>query len=105
MQDVYDLLDTGATLSFVTPDVAMRFDVLPDLLLDPFSISTRLGDSMMAERVYKKIPISLSHRVTLVDLVDHDMLDFDVIIGMDWLHSCYASINCRTRTIKFWFIS
>ena len=31
------------------------------------------------------------------------MADFDVIIGIDWLHSCYASINCRTRIVHFQF--
>ncbi|XP_049406260.1 uncharacterized protein LOC125869904 [Solanum stenotomum] len=29
-----------------------------------------------------------------------DMLDFHVILGMDWLHSYYASIDCRTRARK-----
>ncbi|XP_049378143.1 uncharacterized protein LOC125842906 [Solanum stenotomum] len=43
--DVYDFLDPGATLSFVMPYVAMRFDMLPDLLLEPFSVSTSVGDS------------------------------------------------------------
>ena len=28
--DVYDLLDPGATLSFITPLVAKKFDILPD---------------------------------------------------------------------------
>ncbi|KAH0765186.1 hypothetical protein KY285_001057 [Solanum tuberosum] len=31
--DVYDLLDPGTTLFFVTPYLAMRFDVLPDVLV------------------------------------------------------------------------
>nr|ABI34336.1 hypothetical protein SDM1_41t00011 [Solanum demissum] len=31
---------------------------------------------------------------------DLDMLDFDVILGMDWLHASYASIGCRTRVVK-----
>ncbi len=81
----------------------MRFDVLPDVLLDPFSVSTPIGDSIVAKRVYRKCLVSLSHRVTLVDLVELDMLDFDVILGMDWLHSCYASIDCRTCVVKFQF--
>ncbi|WMV50564.1 hypothetical protein MTR67_043949, partial [Solanum verrucosum] len=34
---------------------------------------------------------------THVDLVELDMLELDVILGMDWLHSCYASIDFRTR--------
>uniref|UniRef100_M1DCD2 Gag-pol polyprotein n=1 Tax=Solanum tuberosum TaxID=4113 RepID=M1DCD2_SOLTU len=101
--DVYVLLDAGATLSFVTPYVAMRFDVLPDVLLEPFSISTLVGDSIVAKRVYRKCPVSLSHRVTLVDLVELDMLDFDVILGVDWLHPCYASIDYRTRVVKSQF--
>ncbi|KAH0680772.1 hypothetical protein KY284_021857 [Solanum tuberosum] len=31
------------------------------------------------------------------------MLDFDVILRMDWLHACFASIDCRTRAVKFQF--
>ena len=31
------------------------------------------------------------------------MVDFNVILGMDWLHSCYASANCRTRIFHFQF--
>ncbi|WP_262420523.1 hypothetical protein [Escherichia coli] len=37
----------------------------------------------------------------MVDLVELDQIDFDVIIGMDWLHACYASVDCRTRVVHF----
>ncbi|XP_049381296.1 uncharacterized protein LOC125845822 [Solanum stenotomum] len=33
------------------------------------------------------------------------MVDFDVVLGMDWLHAYYASIDCRTRRVKFQFPS
>ncbi|KAH0768772.1 hypothetical protein KY290_012753 [Solanum tuberosum] len=52
--DVYPLLDPSATLSFLTPYVAMRFDVLLDVLLDPFSIYAPIGDSIVAKMVYRK---------------------------------------------------
>ena len=39
----------------------------------------------------------------MVDLVELNMVDFDVILGMDWLHACYASLDCRTRVVKFQF--
>ncbi|WMV07143.1 hypothetical protein MTR67_000528 [Solanum verrucosum] len=29
--------------------------------------------------------------------------DFNVILGNDWLHSCYVSNDCRTRVVKFQF--
>ena len=43
------------------------------------------------------------NRVTNVELVEHDMFDFDVISGMNWLHACFASIDCRTRVVKINF--
>ncbi|KAH0743176.1 hypothetical protein KY290_031169 [Solanum tuberosum] len=64
-----------------------------------------VGDSGIAKRVYRRCPISLPHRATLVDLIELDMLDFDVILGMDWLHACFASIDCRTWVVKFQFSS
>ncbi|XP_069150301.1 uncharacterized protein [Solanum lycopersicum] len=48
---VYDLLDLGATLSFVTALVAKEIDILPDILNEPFSVSTLVGDSIVAKRV------------------------------------------------------
>lgn len=38
---------------------------------------------------------SIIPRETLVDLIELDMIDFDVILGMDWLHLCYTSLDCR----------
>ncbi|WMV08752.1 hypothetical protein MTR67_002137 [Solanum verrucosum] len=74
--DFYAFLDPGATLYFLMPYFSMRFDVHSDVLLDAFCIST---------------PPELA------------MLDFDIILGIDWMHSCYTSIDCRTRVVKFEF--
>uniref|UniRef100_M1AKE8 Retrotransposon protein n=1 Tax=Solanum tuberosum TaxID=4113 RepID=M1AKE8_SOLTU len=32
------------------------------------------------------------------------MVNFDIILDKDWLHSCYASVNCRTRIVHFQFL-
>lgn len=40
---------------------------------------------------------------TLMDLIELDMLDIDVILGMDWLYSCYTSLDCWTRNVIFKF--
>ena len=45
----------------------------------------------------------LPNRVSYVELVELDMLNFDVILSMDWLHACFASIDCRTRVVRFNF--
>lgn len=103
--DVYVLIDTGATFSIVTSYVAMRFDVLPDVLLEPFFVSTLIGDYMVSKKVDNRCIISLPHRVTLVDLVEPDLLYFNVILGIDWLHYCYASIGCTTHVANFQFLN
>ena len=94
--DVYDLLYFDSTLYFVTPYMAMRFDVLQDVLIDDFSVSKPIGEFIVAMRVYRNCLISLYRRFAHVDLVYFSMLDLNVILGIDYLHSCYASINCST---------
>ena len=71
--NVYSLLDPGVTLSFVNPLRSKKFKVLHDVLIEPFSFTTQVGDSVMATRVFKSCPISFPNRVTLVELVEHDM--------------------------------
>ena len=99
--DVYMLLDSGATLSFVTPLVEKKFDIWLDILHEHFIVSTLVGESVVEKRVHRNCPIILPNRVSYVELVEHDMLDFDIILGMDWLHVCFAYIDCRIRVVKF----
>nr|AAV31186.2 Gag-pol polyprotein, putative [Solanum tuberosum] len=95
--DVYAFLNPGASLSFVTPYVAMNFDVLPEKLCEPFSVSTLVGESILADRVYRDYVISVNHKSTMVDLVELDMVNFDVILGMVWLHDYYPNRNIAHR--------
>lgn len=37
------------------------------------------------------------------DLVKLHMVDFDVILGMNWLHFCYVLVDYRIRLVKFEF--
>ena len=66
-------------------------------------LSTPVGESVVAKRVYRNFPILLLNRVSYVELVELNMLDFDNILGMDWSHSFFASINCRTGVVNFNF--
>ena len=101
--DVYALIDPCSTLSFFTPLVAKKFNILPDILHEPFIVSTPVGESVVAKRVYRNWKIMFPNRVSYVNIVQLDMLDFDIILGMDLLHAYFASIDCRTRVVKFNF--
>lgn len=101
--DVYVLMDLGLSFSYVTPLFAVNFETDLELIFEPILVSTPVGESVIAKQVYKKYPITIFHRVMYADLIELDMVDFDIILGMDWLHSCYASIDCRARVVKFHF--
>lgn len=81
----------------------MRFDILLEQLLEPFNVSIPVGQSILAERVYRDCTNLVNHKDTIVDLVELDMVDFDVIQGMDEVHASYALVDCRTRVVKFQF--
>ncbi|XP_070057143.1 uncharacterized protein [Nicotiana tomentosiformis] len=39
----------------------------------------------------------------MADLIELIMVDFDVIMGMDWPYSCFAKLDCQTRIVRFEF--
>ncbi|XP_070014752.1 uncharacterized protein [Nicotiana sylvestris] len=100
---VYALIDLDSTLSYVTPYVAMEFRIEPEQLHEPFSVSTQVDKSIMAARVYRDCVVMVRGRDTIPDLIELRMVDFDVIMGMDWLYSWFAKLDCQTRTMGFEF--
>lgn len=65
------MFDPATTFSlFLIPFVAMKFELLPEVL---FLVSTPVGKSVVDKIFYRSCLISLSHKVTLVDLVELDM--------------------------------
>ena len=81
--DAYFLLDLIAILSFVTPYVAMCSVTCYSIFYCIYSYC----DSIVAKRVYRKFFVFFSHRVSLIDLVYHDMQYFHAILCIDWMHS------------------
>ncbi|XP_070029791.1 uncharacterized protein [Nicotiana sylvestris] len=101
---LYALADhLGSTLSYVTPYIAKKFGIEPEKLCEPFEVSTPVGESVIVRCIYKGCPVKVHHRLTVADLVELEMLDFDVIMDMDWLESCYAKVGCRTKIVSFEF--
>ena len=45
---VYAFLYLGAILSFVTPYADLNFDIIPEQLSEPFSVSTLVSESVLA---------------------------------------------------------
>ena len=90
--DVDALLDSWAILSFVTPYIAFQYNVNLETLSAPILVSTLVGDPVIATWVYRTCPYTASPKFTSVDLVEIEMVDFNVILSMDHTHVITQSI-------------
>lgn len=97
--DFYAWLDLGATLSFTTLVYPWSLESILSVFLSLLVFLPMLVS--LSQKVYEDCSISIYYKDTLVDLVKLDMVKFDAILGIHWLHACYTSINCRTRVVKF----
>ncbi|XP_060201045.1 uncharacterized protein LOC132629401 [Lycium barbarum] len=101
-RSVYALIDPGSTLSYISPLVASKIGITPEPI-EPFEVATPIGDFIIARQVYKDCSVIICGRDTKADLVELDMIEFDVIMGMDWLASCYANVDCQKKVVRFQF--
>ncbi|XP_070029161.1 uncharacterized protein [Nicotiana sylvestris] len=53
----------------------------------------------MVDRVYRLCIVVIEGLETSVDLLLLDMVEFDVILGMDWLSPYYAILYCHAKTV------
>ncbi|KAL4023621.1 hypothetical protein IC575_017380 [Cucumis melo] len=56
---------------------------------------------MLSKEKVKTCQIEIAGHVIEVTLLVLDMLDFDVILGMDWLAANHASIDCSRKEVTF----
>ena len=70
-------------------------------MIIPFSVATSLTDSLNSDVNLSSCPVSIEGRELLADLVLLDVVDFDVILGMDWLSQHFATVDCRRKEVIF----
>ena len=64
-------------------------------------VATLMGDSVVTNRLLKNCALMIGYREMPVNLVLLDLQDFDVILGMDWLASYHASVDCFRKRVTF----
>ncbi|XP_070023064.1 uncharacterized protein [Nicotiana sylvestris] len=98
-KDVSVLFDPGSTYSYVS-SLFSRFLVIPPAPLGtPIHMSTPVGDYMVVDRIYRSCVVTLCGFETRADLLLLDMIDFEIILGMDWLSPYHAVQDCHAKTV------
>ena len=89
------MFDTGATLLFMSLYIAIKLD--RQLTLLGFLISVYISvdeELILVKYVYQNYEIEIRDKILMGDLNVLDMIDFDVILRMDWLSKHKALVNC-----------
>ncbi|GJS80358.1 putative reverse transcriptase domain-containing protein [Tanacetum coccineum] len=98
---VFVLFDTGATHSIISTTFAKKLNMTPTPLIERVIISTPMKNHMLIDHEYVNCPLRFDDRIRPANLLPIHMFDFDVILGMDWLASHRATIDCYARTVIF----
>ncbi|KAL0539895.1 hypothetical protein IC582_024116 [Cucumis melo] len=95
------LFDSGSSHSFISSAFVSHARLEVEPLHHVLSVSTPSGECMLSKEKVKSCQIELAGHVIEVTLIVLDMLDFDVILGMDWLAANHASIDCSCKEVTF----
>ncbi|XP_070045097.1 uncharacterized protein [Nicotiana tomentosiformis] len=93
-----DSIITGSTYSYVSSFFAPYLGVSHDSLSSPIHVSIPMGDSVV-DHVYRSCLVVLSGFETIADLLLLSIVDFDVILGMDWFLPYHAILYCHDKTV------
>ncbi|KAL0549074.1 hypothetical protein IC582_013554 [Cucumis melo] len=95
------LFDSGSSHSFISSAFVLHARLEVEPLHHVLSVSTPSGECMLSKEKVKACQIEIAGHVIEVTLIVLDMLDFDVILGMDWLAANHASIDCSRKEVTF----
>ncbi|XP_073131622.1 uncharacterized protein [Henckelia pumila] len=82
----------------VDPDSAIV--TVSDESFSGFRVSLTSGEELSSDRVVRNYRIQMQGHELYADFISLDMVDFDVIFGMDWLSQHEATIDCKQRIVS-----
>ncbi|XP_070039280.1 uncharacterized protein [Nicotiana tomentosiformis] len=98
-RDASVLFDPGSTYSYVSSMFAHLLDIPHESLGTSVHVSTSVGDSVVVDRIYPSCVVTFCGYDTRADLLLLDMINFEVILGMDWLSPYHDILYCHAKTI------
>ncbi|CAL2250755.1 unnamed protein product [Prunus armeniaca] len=91
----------GATHSFVAHNFVPYVSLRPTPMTGSFSISLPTGEVLYADRVFRECYVQVDDAWLEADLIPLDLVDLDIILGMDWLEKHHASVDCFRKEVTF----
>ena len=99
------LFDFGSSHSFISLKFATSLNCMPKELIEPLYVSTPLKNITIANIIFKNCIIQIGKRELAADVIQLNMYDFDIILGMNWLSLYHAHIDCFGIRVVFQILS
>ena len=89
------LFDTGATHSFIASTFVTSLGLCTETMCGRLWIASPMGGEMVAREVCKSCVVRIAGQELTGDL----MVGYDIILGMDWLASHHATVDCYKKRV------
>ncbi|XP_070045819.1 uncharacterized protein [Nicotiana tomentosiformis] len=98
-RDASLLFDPGSTYSYVSSYFSPYLGISRDPLSFPIYVSKTIGDCIIVDCVYRSCLVVLGGFETRAGLLLLNMLDFDIILGMNKLSPYHAIFDYHAKTV------
>ena len=96
------LIDTGASHSFISATLARTMRLTHSNLRTPLTVTTPVRGNIILYRICRGCTVVIAGYEHTFDFMLLDMVEPDVIIGMNWLVTFRAVIDCFAHRMTFY---
>ncbi|WRX20594.1 Reverse transcriptase [Theobroma cacao] len=98
-KNAYVLIDSGSNRSYVNIAFASITDRNLSPLKEEIVIHIPLGEKLVRNSCYRNCVVIVGEEEFRGDLIPLEILDFDLILGMDWLTAHPANMDCFRKEV------
>lgn len=91
------LFGLGSSYSYTSTYFTSNIDIMRELLAKLICVFTSAGKSLVVNQVYWVCVVTFIGRDIVSYLILLDMVDFDLILGMDWLSHYHDILDCHVK--------
>ncbi|MEQ5220378.1 retroviral-like aspartic protease family protein [Morganella morganii] len=92
------LFDSGASNSFISSKLVRELGIVPSAATR-IAVKVASGEIKACEHIFEGVPIKIKEVTFPSDLIQFDLDDFGVVLGMDWLGRYKAQILCSEQKV------
>ena len=96
---VQTLFDTGASCSFISAACVSALGLDTEPLENQMTIASPLSASLPVNLICRGCELEVSNIRLTCDLCVIEMVDFDLIMEMDWLSTHRAVVDCHQKIV------